>query len=132
MRFRPPAPPIGVLPRERVMSAITAAVAADGVTVLSAPSGYGKTTAATAWAATRDDVAWLTLSASDDDPALLTSGVMNALALAADRAGRTFAVPRDVEDPVRAYRQICAALQDAAPQVHLIVDDAHRAGEGWR
>ena len=132
MRFRPPAPPIGVLPRDRVMSAITAAVDADGVTVLSAPSGYGKTTAATAWAATHDDVAWLTLSASDDDPALLTSGVMNALALAAERAGRTFAVPRDVEDPVRAYRQICAALQDAEHPLHLIVDDAHRAGEGWR
>ena len=132
MRFRPPAPPIGVLPRERVTAAITAAVEADGVTVLSAPSGYGKTTAVMAWAVTRDDVAWLTLSASDDDPALLASGVVNALALAAERTGRAFAVRRDIEDPVRAYRQICTALQDAEHPMHLIVDDAHRAGESWR
>ncbi len=131
MRFRPPATPIGVVPRERVTAAIAAAIDADGVTVLSAPSGYGKTTAVAAWASSRDDVAWLALSASDDDPALLTAGVLNALALAAERAGRVFAAPRDIEDPMRAYRQICAAFQDAEHPVYLVVDDAHRAGEAW-
>lgn len=132
MRFRPPAPPAGVLRRDRVTMAITAAVDADGVTVLSAPSGYGKTTAVAAWAAAREDVAWLGLSASDDDPALVTSGVVDALALAADRSGRPFEVRRDPGDPRRAYREICAALHDGERPVYLIVDDAHRAGEAWR
>lgn len=132
MRFRPPAPPIGTLPRERITAAIADALNADGVTVISAPSGYGKTTAVSAWASTREDVAWLCLSASDDDPALLTTGIVHALALAAEREGREFVVRRDLEDPVHAYRELCAALHDGRNPLHLVVDDAHRAGEAWR
>lgn len=57
VRFRPPARPAGMLGRERVSAAIGEAVRENPLTVVSAPSGFGKTTAVADWAAGEDDVA---------------------------------------------------------------------------
>ncbi|WP_240744601.1 LuxR C-terminal-related transcriptional regulator [Microbacterium sp. PF5] len=130
MRFRPPGPQPGVLRRDRVTEALHAAVAGAPVTVVSAPSGFGKTTAVAQWATSVDRVAWLALSPFDVDPARLTRGVVEAL-----RATSGDASERDLPaltNPERAYEEICRVFGDRDARVHLVVDDAHRAGERWR
>ncbi|WAA67504.1 LuxR C-terminal-related transcriptional regulator [Microbacterium oxydans] len=131
MRFRPPAPQPGAIRRDRVSAAISAATAHGALTVVSAPSGFGKTTAVADWAAGRDQVAWLALSSFDSDPGRLSQGVVNALRIGAERTGSPLALSRDLDDPEHAYQEICAALEEVDGPVHLIVDDAHRAGEDW-
>ncbi|MDF2506760.1 MAG: LuxR family transcriptional regulator [Microbacterium sp.] len=132
MRFRPPGPQPGAIRRERVCVAITAAVGVDPLTVVSAPSGFGKTTAVADWASGLEQVAWLGLSSFDSDPSRLTQGIVHALLVGAERVGSPLALARDLDDPAHAYQEICAALEAHGTQVHLIVDDAHRAGEDWR
>jgi ATP/maltotriose-dependent transcriptional regulator MalT len=70
-----------VLDRPRVRRALDAGGAAS-LTLVAAPAGYGKTTAVRAWCAGLDAaLAWVTLDAGDNDPALLWRYV----ATAADR-----------------------------------------------
>ncbi|WP_447948274.1 LuxR C-terminal-related transcriptional regulator [Microbacterium maritypicum] len=132
VRFRPPAPQPGAIRRDRVSAAIGAAVVNAQLTVISAPSGFGKTTAVADWASGVDRVAWLGLHTFDSDPSRLTQGVVNALLTGAERSGRPLDLDRDLEDPDRAYQEICRALGNSDERMHLIVDDAQRAGEEWR
>lgn len=132
VRFRPPGPQPGAIRRERVSTAIADAAAIDPLTVVSAPSGFGKTTAVADWASGLEQVAWLSLSSFDSDPSRLTHGVVHALLVGAERAGRPLALARDLDDPEHAYQEICGALEALDTPMHLIVDDAHRAGESWR
>jgi len=115
-----------------VSAAIGEAAGLDALTVVSAPSGFGKTTAVADWASGLEQVAWLGLNSFDADPARLTQGIVNALLVGAERAGNTLALARDLDDPEHAYQEICAALEDVDLPVHLIIDDAQRAGEDWR
>lgn len=131
MRFRPPAPQPGAIRRERVSAALTEA-AGDGLTVVSAPSGFGKTTAVADWASILEHVGWLGLSTFDSDPSRLTQGVVNALLVGTARSGHRIDLDRDIDDPYQAYQEICRALEGLPGRIHLIVDDAHRAGETWR
>ncbi|MBT2485492.1 LuxR family transcriptional regulator [Microbacterium sp. ISL-108] len=113
-------------------AAITDAARLSPLTVVSAPSGFGKTTAVADWAADLEHVAWLALSSSDSDPSRLTQGVVDALLVGAELAHRPLTLPRDLDEPERAYREICRAVEELDAPVYLIVDDAHRAGEHWR
>lgn len=113
-------------------AAIDEAAAIDPLTIISAPSGFGKTTAVADWASGLEHVAWLGLSSFDSDPSRLTQGVVNALLLGAERAGRPLALARDLDDPLHAYEEICGALEESDVRVHLVIDDAQRAGEDWR
>ncbi|WP_261393751.1 AAA family ATPase [Microbacterium esteraromaticum] len=98
---------------------------------MSAPSGYGKTTAVVEWSTGADRLAWLTLNTLDSEPSRLARGVLDALAIASD--GRTGALPHTARfDPRRAYAAIIDGLESADGVVHLVVDEAHRAGEAWR
>ena len=132
MRFRPPAAQPGAIRRERVSTAIAEAAARDPLTVISAPSGFGKTTAVADWAGGLEQAAWLGLSSFDSDPSRLTQGVVNALLIGAERAGRPLALSRELDDPDNAYLEICRALDEVDTRFHLIIDDAQRAGEDWR
>ncbi|WP_337007042.1 MULTISPECIES: LuxR C-terminal-related transcriptional regulator [unclassified Microbacterium] len=111
---------------------IDRAASVGALTVISAPSGFGKTTAVGDWASGLEQTAWLALCSSDADPARLTHGVVNALLVGAERAGRPLALSRDLDDPWRAYQEICDALEGVEERFHLIIDDAQRAGEDWR
>lgn len=132
MRFRPPAPQPGAIRRDRVSASIAEAADRGPLTVVSAPSGFGKTTAVADWATGLEHVAWLSLSSFDSDPSRLSQGVVDALLIGAERAGHSLALARDLDDPEHAYEQICAALERVDAPVHLIVDDAQRAGDAWR
>ncbi|UNK72364.1 LuxR C-terminal-related transcriptional regulator [Microbacterium sp. H1-D42] len=115
-----------------MVDTIRAALDDRAYCIVSAPSGYGKTTAVAEWAAGPVELAWLTLNALDSDPRRLARGVMEALVIGAELGGRPLALPVARSDPRRAYAAIIDALDDWAGTLHLVVDDAHRAGEHWR
>lgn len=102
---------------------------------MSAPSGYGKTTAVANWAETTSaTVAWLTLGRYDAEPGRLTQGLTQALLAAREPLGAKplgLDLHFDVDDPGYAYRAICDAFQSVPEPVVLVVDDAQRAGEDW-
>ena len=133
-RYRAPDPRAGSIDRPRLNAALETATAHHPVTVVTAPSGYGKTTAVASWAASHAGaVAWLSLSSVDSDPSLLASGIveaLQALSPARTHASGTF-LGIDPEGDVKAmYRQLCRAAQDLEAEVYLVIDDAQRAGEG--
>lgn len=131
VRFRAPMPRPENVRRPRVTATIDAALARYSCCIVSAPSGYGKTTAVAEWGANADRLAWLTLNALDADPRRLARGVLDALAVATDgRGGAPSHTSRF--DPRRAYAAIIDSLESAEGVVQLVVDDAHRAGEAWR
>jgi LuxR family maltose regulon positive regulatory protein len=69
----------GLVDRPRLRRALDRRVDA-ALTLVAAPAGYGKTTAVRAWCARRDvAVAWVTLDAGDNDPALLWRYVATAV-----------------------------------------------------
>jgi LuxR family maltose regulon positive regulatory protein len=133
-RYRAPDPPSGSIDRPRLLAALEVATAQHPVTVVAAPSGYGKTTAVASWAASHAGaVAWLSLGSADIDPAMLASGVVESLQVQSSRgphaSGAFLGI--DPEGGIKAaYRQICRAAQDLDEAVYLVVDDAQRAGEG--
>ncbi|GMM97345.1 LuxR C-terminal-related transcriptional regulator [Microbacterium luteum] len=133
LRHAPPRRRPHTLQRPRVEDAIERSVHANRITVVCAPSGFGKTSAVGGWSAQHPGrVAWLSLGSWDDEPARLGGRVVRALhALAASepRLGAVAGVdPAEIDKPV-----VFDALQDALDAldepVHLVIDDAHRAGD---
>ncbi len=133
-RYRAPEPPAGTIGRPRLHAALEAATAQHPVTIVAAPSGYGKTTAVATWAASHAGaVAWLSLSSADSDPSALTSGIVESLQALPPRGVRSSGAFSGIDagGGVKAvYRQVCRAAQDLDAQVYLVIDDAQRAGGG--
>ncbi|MCY1160042.1 MAG: hypothetical protein MOP51_3067, partial [Citricoccus sp.] len=133
-RYRAPDPRTGSISRPRLQAALEAATAQHPVTIVAAPSGYGKTTAVATWAASHAGaVAWLSLGSADSDPVMLASGIVESLQ--AQSSGGPHAsgafLGIDPERGIKAvYRQVCRAAQDLDAEVYLVIDDAQRAGEG--
>lgn len=131
-RFRAPARGAGALLRERVSEAIENALADRSVSVVSAPSGYGKTTAVADWATTQPSLSWLLLNSLDTDQSHLNRGVLDAL----NRGYRRMGLELPSLDERADHRYLYAALRDAVADtgvdMQLVVDDAHHAGEDWR
>lgn len=132
VRFRPPAPSPSSIRRDRLNVSIDESAARHWLSVISAPSGFGKTTAVAEWAKTAHNVAWLGLTAQDANPATLTRGVLDALEVGARRSAFTLGIEDAPIEPALAYERICQAVEDARRPMTLVVDDAHRAGETWR
>lgn len=116
-------------------AALDAALESHRVAVVTAPSGFGKTTAVTAWAAEHTgDVAWLSLGPYDGDQDALDVGVLEALQQNLREHTEPASLPLLEIDPESerdaiAYRAICRYFQQSPRTVSLVVDDAHRAGE---
>ncbi|EXF25906.1 hypothetical protein BG28_10380 [Nesterenkonia sp. AN1] len=112
-------------------AAIEAAVSGHRISVISAPSGHGKTRAAAEWAALQPrPVAWLCLGPTDDDPAVLTSGVVTALRgllPAQQELGEALGRLDPGAEVNRLYNQICRTFEQARAVCVLVVDDAQRA-----
>ena len=78
-KFALPRMRAGIVERERIQRALDAAGGA-ALTLLAAPTGYGKTTAVRSWCARgQTPVAWVTLDAGDDDPIRLWTYVASAV-----------------------------------------------------
>jgi ATP/maltotriose-dependent transcriptional regulator MalT len=77
-----------MLPRPRITQALDAANQA-ALTLVSAPPGYGKTTAARAWCHGRQTpIAWVTLDGGDNDPVRLWTYLATAVDRVRDGLGR--------------------------------------------
>src|ERR1700748_3102833 len=68
-KLHPPGPRPDFLPRPRLAERLDEALS-RGLVLVCAPAGYGKTSLLASWARhSRNPVAWLSLDASDNDPA---------------------------------------------------------------
>lgn len=131
VKFRPPRLSRGVMLRPRLDSYLE--VIRDRLlTVVSAPPGYGKTTAALSWidalAGGGARVAWLSLGPEDDEPERFLDCVEAAFAPvfgkpaepAGDRLAATFSVPME-----QRLGWLLEELGDLSGNVFLFLDDYH-------
>ena len=81
-KLRPPTVRAGLVARPDLDARLDEAVT-HRLTIVSAPTGYGKTTLVSAWAGRSEArVAWLTVEATDNDPMRLVQYIVAALARA--------------------------------------------------
>jgi LuxR family maltose regulon positive regulatory protein len=133
LRATPPAVPPGFLERPRLDERLTAA-ASRPCTLLCAGPGHGKTLAVASWISHRtgEDVAWLSLDDTDNDPRAFWSDVLGALII-------TGSIP--VDSPLRevspagrfdvnAARLISAGFAALTEPVVLVLDDFHVIVDG--
>jgi LuxR family transcriptional regulator, maltose regulon positive regulatory protein len=119
-KLRPPPPRAQVHVRPRLVDLFERAVRAR-VTLVSAPAGYGKTTALAAWARARTaPVAWLALDEHDAEPDAFLRHLAEALAALEPRAREA------VDVPAEAALAALLNLLDATTEPRLLVlDDLH-------
>ncbi|MBS0367035.1 MAG: hypothetical protein JSR67_14560 [Proteobacteria bacterium] len=117
--------------RERLLAELDAAINRSAVTLIQAPPGYGKTSLVSQWAAgrTEEDVAWLSATAADDDPALLVANLSESLS----HAGVGIDVPvrsSHASPPPRlALQGLLSAIQGHRRRLTLCLDDIHNITE---
>jgi LuxR family maltose regulon positive regulatory protein len=118
-KLRPPQVPADYMPRPHVQAALAANPHARLI-VLSAPAGFGKSTAlaamAQAYAAAGNAVAWFSLSPEDDDPSRFFQQLIEALRAAVPGLG----------DDALGYLQNTMRVPAAALMESLLADLAQR------
>ncbi|MDQ2670056.1 MAG: AAA family ATPase, partial [Gemmatimonadota bacterium] len=131
-RHAPALPPSGQAARPRIDARLEGSVRAHRVTVVAAPSGFGKTSAVAAWAADRPGrVAWLTLRAFDDRPATVTPAIVRTLQTVLPSVAGPGGIPsidREGEDVHAVFEHVAEAISGHDEPLCLVIDDAHRAG----
>jgi len=131
VKIRPPWRARGVIPRAR-LDAYLDVIRHRSLTLLVAPPGYGKTTAAVSWvdalAGTGACVAWLSLGPEDDEPERFLDYVDAAIAQALGKAAQstsgalsaTFSVPMETR-----LGWLLEELGGLPQAVYLFLDDFH-------
>ncbi len=115
----------GVVDRPRVRRALDAGRDVS-LTLVAAPAGYGKTTAARAWCADLDTApAWVTLDAGDNDPVVMWRYVATAVdrvrsGLGRDALGRLSVAGGQVEVAIDELMNDVAAL---GSELVVVLDD---------
>ncbi len=124
-KLHPPTLRVGLVSRPR-LDAVFGQATTRGLTLVSAPTGYGKTTLVSNWARTAGStVAWLTLEPAENDPARFLQYIVAALA----RAG--VVVETSTQRSVAAPGADLGRSRDPAPaQRHGGTLDARGAGPG--
>jgi LuxR family maltose regulon positive regulatory protein len=121
----------GYIARQRLMDALTAA-GESRVTLVDAPTGYGKTTLVAAWCARlvgsgERGVGWLSLRATENDPVLLTRYLIAALrdagASIGEGAETILRVPG--ASPSAWMHSLVNDLALAPREITLVLDDYH-------
>ena len=115
------------LPRPRLVRSLGGAAGAP-LTLVSAPPGYGKTTAVRAWCASRaSPSAWVTLDTRDNDP----NRMWRYVATAVDRIrgglgrGALQRLPRTGGSIESAIDELTNALASYGEECVIVLDDAH-------
>jgi LuxR family maltose regulon positive regulatory protein len=132
-RLRPPRLHVDLVPRPRVLAALSASGAP--LVLVSAGAGWGKTTALVQWvAADERPVAWLRLDAADNDPVVLLGGLIAALAPVSGCDPLLAEALRVAVPPV--WETVVPGLAVAvaeAPPFLLVLDDAQHVAraECW-
>jgi LuxR family maltose regulon positive regulatory protein len=136
--FRPPALPVDCVGRPDLERRLGAPRAA-GVSLVTGPPGYGKTTTVRQWLETLDSPwAWINLDPVISRPDLFWRGVVRAVQTAApDRTLDAIdAVSVDAVDPsdvVRTLVEDLDANRSPTRPIVLVIDDAHLLEPGvWR
>ena len=127
-KLRPPRPHRDTVSRQRLDGLLDRATRGAVVTLVSAPVGYGKTTALAAWAraGATHRLGWVTLDERDDDPHAFTRLVTAAVGAVEPRA----AAIADAVDVDLALANLVNLL-DAATEPHvLVLDDLHAVSSG--
>jgi len=122
-KLRPPPPRRDRAPRPRLLERLEAG-AGGRLTLVSAPAGYGKTTALAAWAATTSKpVAWLSLDEADNAPQRFLRHLVAAL----QRSDETLRELGDFvgEDLEAALITVVNDVADNSEPLVLVLDDYH-------
>jgi len=130
-KIHPPPPPTPHVVRERIGARPeTEAVGSRPVTLVSAPTGYGKSTFLAAWARTSTTrVAWLGLDDLDNDPQTLWHGIVSSIEAADVRTtGRSGPWPLDDlwgpgHDDGGPVDRLISVIDDSTEPVVLVLDD---------
>ncbi|MFI5694534.1 LuxR C-terminal-related transcriptional regulator [Kribbella sp. NPDC051586] len=98
-----------------------------GLTLVSAPAGFGKTTLVSAWAS--DGVAWVSLEESDQDPITFWTYVLTALDRAAPGvADDALTVLQSGSAPIETFlASVLNELSVLPGEIDLVLDDYHLA-----
>lgn len=133
-KLLPPRLPPHVLPLPRHL-ALLGAVLEHSVTLVRAPSGYGKSTLASRWhralAEARVDVAWVSFERDDDDLGRAVSYIMAAVrqTLADDDRAEAFAFAEAMVLPQPVAIRFINAIHDLGRPFVLILDDVDRLAD---
>jgi LuxR family transcriptional regulator, maltose regulon positive regulatory protein len=126
-------PPLrtGHVARQRLMDVLTSGRELR-MTLVAAPTGYGKTTLVAAWCselAEHEDreVAWLSLSATENDPVLLTRYLIAAMRGAGASIGDSPETMLQVPgaSPTAWMRSLVNDLATGSSEMTLVLDDYH-------
>ena len=115
------------LPRPRLVRSLGGATGAP-LTLVSAPPGYGKTTAVRAWCASRaSPSAWVTLDTRDNDPNRMWRYVATAVDGIRGGLGRGALqrLPRTGGSIESAIDELTNALASYGEECVIVLDDAH-------
>ncbi|MDV6293371.1 protein kinase domain-containing protein [Rhodococcus aetherivorans] len=134
-RFRPPPPSRTLVTRDRLMQALHTD-RRRRLTVIHAPTGYGKSTAAAQWLHQLADegiaTAWLTIDRDDDNPlwflAHLIEAITTALPALATELRDTFEAHGDRACP-HVLTTLINTLHDQDQHLALVLDDWHRVSD---
>lgn len=94
-------------------------------TLVCAPPGFGKTILLSKWAHDTKSVAWLNVDESDDDPAVLCSGMLAAIVRVVPTPGND-ALPRPRADADALLAQLVDIVAQQRRPVWLVLDDLDR------
>ena len=132
-KLRPPGPRPDFLPRPRLAERLDEALG-RGLVLVCAPAGYGKTSLLASWARhCPQPVAWLSLDASDNDPARFWRHAVAALDAVCPGIGERVGpllgppAPQSFEGLVTALINELAA-RSGPSDVPLVLDDYHLVG----
>ena len=127
-KLHPPRPRRGTVERRR----LTERAAGDlpALTLVSAPAGFGKTTLLAEWIADASDagrrVAWLSLDAGDNDPAVFWTYLLASLQTAVPAVGEDAAALLQTAQPTTSVASsIVNDLASTTDEVMVVLDDLH-------
>ena len=122
----------GMVARPRIMRALEAGGDA-ALTLVAAPAGYGKTTAARVWCASSEmAAAWVTLDVGDNDPVRFWTYVATAVDRVREGLGRRALQRLRVSGtPLEtAVDELMNGIAAFGPGVAVVLDDFHRVTDG--
>src|SRR6266566_8949943 len=132
-KLRPPGPHPDFLPRPRLAERLDEALG-RGLVLVCAPAGYGKTSLLASWARhSQQQVAWLSLDASDNDPARFWRHAVAALDAVCPGIGERVGPLLGPPAPASFEGLVTALINELAAEpgdgeVLLVLDDYHLIG----
>ena len=131
-KLLPPLVRAGLVERPRIAAALDAGRDA-ALTLVSAPAGYGKTTAVRTWAGARQPaLAWVTLDADDNDPVRLWTYLASAVErVRSDLGGRALRRLGAGDGPIEpAIDELMEAIAVFGGEFALVLDEVQAVTDG--